>query len=499
MVKIGNAGNLQNTTVNTEVSSERRFDYFIVLSDKFAGSVLLESRLNSFARIECLGEAFNPHFIGSTASTITVNLTLEQRTLNPMILIDKIRKHHDKIRGFRFFYDHDPRVLEYCLEDPRCAKIILTRNPVESYISQQTAHTVEPSDLADVELCEGTKVLIDPEAFEKHLAIIHDFQNLVMKRLQVSGQSAFNINYDSLQCLDVINGISKFLNANEQFTSCHANLKHPAAINVRSMIQNIPDFQATMLNLDWFNLEQPSVFEARRGAMIPRYVGASKSSLLYMPIPEGPDKVVLDWMAALDGVGVGDLLRDFKRKSLRSWKNSNKGYRSFTILRHPVQRVYEVFCTKIFAPNTPFRQIRKNLRRIHGLPIPEKHADADYDISTHRSSFIVFLKFVKMNLFAQTRIRQDAHWGQQQNIIKGFADLSLPDVIIREGEMTNTLSMLALQVGQPNAPKPRLSPLLLPYTLADVYDEQIELLCSEIYEQDYLNFGFDRWKAAASI
>ena len=40
------------------------FDYFVVFAEMRTGSNFLEANINAFDGLSCLGEAFNPHFIG---------------------------------------------------------------------------------------------------------------------------------------------------------------------------------------------------------------------------------------------------------------------------------------------------------------------------------------------------------------------------------------------------------------------------------------------------
>jgi hypothetical protein len=153
-----------------------------------------------------------------------------------------------------------------------------------------------------------------------------------------------------------------------------------------------------------------------------------------------------------------------------------------------------VFCEKILNPDTAYSQIRKTLRRVYKLPIPGQQVTADYGVDAHRAAFISFLEFVKANLLGQTSIRQDAHWVSQSSIVKGFADFSPPDIIIRENEMTSYLPALAMQIGRFDAPEPEtVISENTPFTLAEIYNDDIEALGSDIYQRDYLMFGFDRW------
>ncbi|MEM9636811.1 MAG: nodulation protein NodH, partial [Pseudomonadota bacterium] len=112
-----------------------RFDAFVVFAEMRTGSNFLETNLNAFDGITCHGEAFNPHFIGYPNRDALLDVTLDQREGDPMILLQRLLAPSPQMHGFRYFHDHDPRVLDAVLDNPRCAKIILTRNPAESYVS----------------------------------------------------------------------------------------------------------------------------------------------------------------------------------------------------------------------------------------------------------------------------------------------------------------------------------------------------------------------------
>ena len=117
-----------------------RFDCFVVFAEMRTGSNFLEANLNAFDGITCHGEAFNPHFIGYPTSQDILGVSIEERNSDPLRLLEQIRRATPSgIGGFRYFHDHDPRVLETILNDPRIAKIVLTRNPVDSYVSWKIA------------------------------------------------------------------------------------------------------------------------------------------------------------------------------------------------------------------------------------------------------------------------------------------------------------------------------------------------------------------------
>ena len=141
------------------------------------GSNFLEANLNSFDGLACHGEAFNPHFIGYPNQDTILGLTQKQRDAEPQGLIDAI-KAAPGLNGVRFFNDHDSRVLDICLTDPRCAKVILTRNPVDSFVSWKIAAATGQWKLTNVTHAKTQKVTFDPAEFEDHLSALQEFQVL---------------------------------------------------------------------------------------------------------------------------------------------------------------------------------------------------------------------------------------------------------------------------------------------------------------------------------
>jgi hypothetical protein len=118
--------------------------------------------------------------------------------------------------------------------------------------------------------------------------------------------------------------------------------------------------------------------------------------------------------------------------------------------------------------------------------------DASYGRDQHREAFLKFADFVKGNLNGQTSIRVDGTWASQSEVIKGFADFSLPDVIIREESLTEDLDRLGASVGVSAIAVPAQRDDG-PYTLADIYDEEVEDAVRAAYQRDYMMFGFKPW------
>ncbi|PKQ13306.1 MAG: nodulation protein NodH [Alphaproteobacteria bacterium HGW-Alphaproteobacteria-1] len=472
-----------------------QFDYFVIFAEMRTGSNFLETNLNAFEGITCHGEAFNPHFIGYPNRTEILGLTQAQRDEEPARLIGAIKGQTEGIGGFRYFHDHDPRVLDLVIDDPRCAKIVLTRNPIDSYVSWKIAKATGQWKLTNVKRRRDSTVLFDADEFEQHLADLQAFQVMLLNRLQTAGQTAFYVHYDDLQSVEVMNGLARYLGCAARLEALDASLKPQNPEPLESKVENFEEMTRALARQDMFDLSRSPNFEPRRGAAVPGFVTGARAPLLYMPLHSGPVAEVCAWLAALDGVAVEDLPTKLNQSALRRWMRRKPGHRRFTVLRHPVARAHAAFCDKVLIKGPGcYRDIRRTLRQAYKLPIPGGWPDEGYDLVAHRAAFVAFLAFLKANLAGQTALRVDAHWATQAALIEGMAQFGAPDVILRENEMGPWLGALARQAGYAKPPAPPKAPAQLSFDLAAIYDDEIEQMTRAIYLRDYMLFGFRNWR-----
>ena len=471
------------------------FDYFVVLAEMRTGSNFLEANLNLFADLECHGEAFNPHFIGYPKASEILGVTQAMRDADPKRLIDTIKNSSKGLGGFRFFNDHDHRALEICLRDRRCAKIILTRNPLDSYVSWKIAQATGQWKLTNVKRRKDSTIRFDPAEFDAYIARLQAFQITVLNDMQASGQTAFHLSYDDLHNLETLNGLARFLGSVETLGKLDGSLKKQNPSSLRDKVSNYDEMSQALAKTDYFDLSRTPNFEPRRGAAVPGYIAGAQAPLLYMPVRSGPERAVTDWLARLDGAGLGDLQTMTNQKTLRQWKRRMGLHRSFTVVRHPVARAHAAFCDKILGTEDgAFDEIRKTLRNFHKLPIPSDGLDEGYDRRAHRQAFVAFLEFLRANLAGQTSLRIDANWASQSSVVQGMARFALPDAILREEEIKQMLPQMAAQFGYDPAPAvPEVDPDR-PFALAEIYDAEIERLTKAAYQRDYMMFGFGPWQ-----
>lgn len=470
-----------------------QFDYFVVFAEMRTGSNFLEANLNAFDGLACHGEAFNPHFIGYPNRDTLLDVSQSARDENPRQLLRAIRKTPE-LSGFRYFHDHDPRVFDKVVDDPRCAKIVLTRNPVDSYVSWKIAQSTGQWKLTDAKARKGAKAQFDAEEFNAHLSALQAFQVTLLNRLQVSGQTAFYVAYEDLQSLDVMNGLAAWLGVESRLETLDKNLKvqNPSALSDK--VSNFAQMSETLAGVDRFNLTRTPNFEPRRGAAVPTYVASTSAPLVYMPVRGGANDPVIAWLKALDHAQGAKPVSKLSQNDLRAWMRSHPGHRSFSVLRHPLARAHAVFCHRILnIGQGSYGGIRTTLTKRYKMSLPADPEDAGFGKAEHRTAFAQFLEFLKPNLAGQTAIRVDPDWASQSKIIEGFAEFVLPDRLIRSDALEDELAQLARTVGlddMPALPRPLPSDAI---TLADIYDAEIERMARSAYGRDYLMFGFEDW------
>ncbi|MEM9582328.1 MAG: nodulation protein NodH [Pseudomonadota bacterium] len=470
------------------------FSYFVIFAEMRTGSNFLEASLNSFDDIKCYGEIYNPHFIGQHNREDLFGIDLKKREAAPFDLIGAMKKNTSGIPGFRFFNDHDPRVLAKVLADPHCAKIVLTRNPLDSYVSWKIAAETGQWKLSDVKQRRSAKVTFDRAEFEQQLTEKRNFQLAILRGLQTSGQTAFYIAYEDINDSDVLNGIARFLGSAHEVDGASKATKKQNPSDLEDKVENYSEMVEALASVDHFALSDTPNFEPRRGPGVPGFYAAVHAPVLYIPMRSGPHEQALTWLASLDQASVADLRTGFSQKELRQWRRSHTGHRAFTILRHPLARAHHVFSTCIVPKTAPnFEEPRRILRNKYGVSVPKNGDLSEYTKDAHKQAFANFLKFLKGNLAGQTSIRIDAGWASQSSLIEGAASVALPDLLIREDQAALQLGRLAEDFGL-QVPAFEPAGADTPFPLGEIYDAELEKLCFQAYRKDYISFGFSDWQ-----
>ena len=462
-----------------------RFASFVVFAEMRTGSNFLESNLNAIAGIACLGEAFNPYFIGGEGKTEAFGVTLNQRNADPGRLLKAMRVETTELSGFRYFHDHDPRVFGLVADDPSVAKVILTRNPLECYISWKIARESDQWWLANTKHLKTVRPEFDLAEFEARLDELQGYQKALLNRLQVTGQTAYYIDYEDVLDLKVINGLAAFLGVEGRLEELVFKFKKQNPEPLLDKVANPEEMKAGLAQMDWFNLKHTPNFEPRRPGAVGSYVASDAVGLLFQPVKSGPDARLRRWMQSYGG-----LVTSFDRQSLRKWREGKARPRSFTVLRHPLARAHAAWCEVLDKDWMP--ELRPYLKRVHKFDLPPRNQKGFATIEEHRAGFLVFLDLIKHILAGRTELRTPPQLASQLATVNGFAMVQAPDFLLREDRLEEGLRFVCDEAGLDMKPLPQ-EPESPPFQLADLYGPDLEKAAREAYGRDYAAYGFGNW------
>ncbi len=456
------------------------FDSFVVFAAMRTGSNFLEANLNAIDGVTCHGEVFNPGFIGRWNEQEAFGQTIAQRNANPMAFLAQMRAATPGLCGFRFFHEHDARVFSPLLLDRRCAKVVLTRNPIDSYISLKIAQETGQWKLTNARRARSGQATFDANDFIRYLDEQQGWQLAILNGLQASGQTAFWIDYEDLQDLSVLNGLASFLGAPGRLDALDPTLKKQNPTEFEEKVANFAEMEAALARLDRFNLSRTPNFEPRRPAGIPGYLAAGP--LIYMPVRGGPEARVAAWLSQ-----VGPLDGDFNQKSLRQWMRTHPGFRSFTVLRHPLLRAHAALFGHVLPGATP--ELRQGFERTMQVSLPNpKKADA-LSIEEQQMLLLSWLRFCKMVLGGQTGLKVHALVATQAAALQGFGAVQPPDAVLREDSLAEGLGFVCAQadIAAPHLPPDPENPMV---PLAPLLTDEIAEAARDTYMRDITGFGF---------
>ncbi|MBF9029359.1 nodulation protein NodH [Rhodobacterales bacterium HKCCE3408] len=467
-----------------------RFDAFVILAEMRTGSNHLEAMLAAVPGLAPQGELFNPGFIGQHDRFEYLGFDLARREADPGALWDAVLSQSDGIPGQRFFHDHDPRMLDRLLPDPRVAKVILRRNPLDSYISRKIATETGQWKLTDAKHRKTARVAFDPAEFEEMLAARAAFAARIRRALQETGQTAFEIGYEDLSEPAVLTGLLRFLGIEGGIAPSASKLKPQNPGKAEDKVTNPKAMAAALARLDPFGLDIEPTGPARPPG-VRSFVALPKAGLIYMPVPGAMVEEMTGWLAAVEGCAPEALDRDLTQKDLRQWMRARPGHRKISLVRHPLARAHHVFFRDVLPPGRPrLAELRNAMARRYDVPLPEDGPGPDWDAARHRAAFVGFLKVLPQILAGQTSLTAPGDWHPQMAILQGMAAFALPDIVLRAQSLADDLPGLLPGQTLPPAPEP---PEDGPVPLAAIYDAEVEAAGFAACRRDYIFFGYGDW------
>lgn len=194
-----------------------RRKYFAILGVQRSGSQLLENLLSQFPDFVCFGEIFlkNQPRVPELFPGL-LGWTREQKNAAPLEFLEELKSSHPgKLPGFRLLYGAlRPGVLEQVAQDTDCSKIVLRRNPLESYVSHQITQITNQHRLLDPALRKSAKIVFEPDDFEHYEARVEKFYARLYNLMNGDGP-AYEIDYASLLSPETIFDLAKSMGATD--------------------------------------------------------------------------------------------------------------------------------------------------------------------------------------------------------------------------------------------------------------------------------------------
>ncbi len=450
------------------------FTAFVIFAAMRTGSNFLEETLKTLPGVTLHGEPFNPAFIAYPNRDTHLGLTRADRDRDPLQLLSRIMSAPG-LNGFRYFPGHDPRVQDALIADPAIAKIVLTRNPTESYVSLKIARETGQWKLTDNRRRRDARATFNEDEFGTYLDELRDFQSTLRLGLQAAGQSAFYLDYAELGDGAVLTGLARYLGVQIDSLPPARSIVPQNPEPLADKVANPDQMAAALARLQPFDILRSPDFEPARGPSVRGFMAARMAPLLFQPLRGGPTDRIRDWLALWGGLD-----GDFTQASLRDWMRARAPHRRFTVVSHPVLRAWRA-TQAIFDQDALPALKAQLLRDLKITPATDP-----------RERFLRFLAFAKSGLRGQTPHRPDPLWASQTALVQGLAAFASPDAVLREDRLEQGLASLCADLDLPMQALPPPPP---DRGLAAVYGADIEAAARAAYGRDYLTFGFGPYAA----
>lgn len=472
------------------------FTYFTIFGAMRTGSNLLEHSLNQYESLAGQGELYNPHFIGKPERREFLAIPLAERNTDPVGLLHKlISATPETIPGFRIFDNHDRRVIDFAARDPNCAKIILTRAPIDSFISLEIAQATGQWMLMKDENRRVAKMRFDPQKYEAYLAKRKAHYSFIRRAAQEAGQPVFEIDYNDLSEISVLNGAARFIGTTEVKTNLPDKIRRQNPPAWEDKVENVEELHAYAAG-DGITAPEVDPEPQPKFGALGEMVASKTFDAIYAPIPGagmGEFRKVLTEAAVAAGDADARLATGMKDKHLtrRRWR----GAFIFSFVRHPAERLHDIFIRRIArAEGDAYTMVQMMMARDYRGPGPGEMTSSPDALL---AGFDAFISFVESNLGGRTALRIDPAWTPQSTLLAAYARETPMDFVGRVEHLDDDLQFVLSRMKAP----PMELTMKLKASLARVEDEMPkaawltrdrETRIRKIFERDYdrLGYGF---------
>ncbi|MGM9487217.1 hypothetical protein [Ideonella sp. YS5] len=196
---------------------------FLLVGMMRSGSNFLERQLNLLPDVRCHGELFNPAFVGlgHEAAGRPPGYAREDtgaRNADEDAFIAQVDQACDRrVVGLRLFLDHSAQMTARLLYDPGVAKVVLSRNLLEAYISLETARETGVWLTTEAAKAPPKPVKVEINKLVTFALRQSLYYNDVQTVLHQTGQRYLQVDYNEIKDLAKLNEIARFVGSEHQF------------------------------------------------------------------------------------------------------------------------------------------------------------------------------------------------------------------------------------------------------------------------------------------
>jgi LPS sulfotransferase NodH len=233
---------------------------FVILCRARTGSYLLVDLLNKFNDIKCYGEVFKKQKIELPKSVRErIGLSKNSRDDFPLFFVNKLYSlTPNKITGFKLFFTHNRMAQQYLMESPQIKKVLLTRSPVDSYVSHLVARSTNewikraqiksaPDEPLTENSSPSSQIAFDPEQFESYVKKGNKFDEWCSHTEKSTKQTFYRIRYEDVAAIEPIRKLASSLgsldNPKQLIPSLEKQIKRP----LEEVVSNYPEMKRYLL------------------------------------------------------------------------------------------------------------------------------------------------------------------------------------------------------------------------------------------------------------
>lgn len=481
----------------TQMATKPR--YFAILGAMRTGSNLLERTLGQLQDTICYGEAFNPSFVSGPRKTEVLGYTVAKRDADPIGFLEHlISAEPTRIAGFRIFQNHSPEAMDYVLSDPRCIRIILTRDPLDSYISLKIAQRTDQWMLNNPRRRTTVRVQFDKAAFETFCQKREAHFTWLDQRLKAHGQDAIRIDYADLENHALLQRLASRIGSSG-VVPVEPPIMRQNPVSRAAKVENYAEMCA-VLGLDaetakddatpfWGSIIRPDQF-----------------GVAYAPIMGNAFEPMIALLHRIEN-------RDFDRPKIAAPDLFDRAQRGvlypedtqldvpvITMVSDPFRRLHAAFVSEVFGPGWNFSKLRKALIQHHGeMPPPRRliQQQAEYPAQMHRRHFTGFLEHVAETFGSGEEGLLRPEWKPQSDAIEAHREQREITIFKHEdftdaaNWLTDLMKLRRFPRGQINGMRQARQQALVP--IQEVAIPELTSTVKALHSVDYDQFGYQKF------